>query len=91
LVELVWVIRRTGGYREPDNKEDRTEPRIALPLLVLFILVIPIVVGYARIGVFSSYVFYPGLGMWIWISIYSWGVLWGASRVGLLELSPVTG
>lgn len=76
LLEFVLVIRRAGGYKEPYKKRDGTEPLIAIPLFFLFILGVPIVVGYLRIGLLPSYLFYPGLALWIvGFAIYGWGVL----------------
>jgi hypothetical protein len=77
---LVWVasvIWIAGGSRQPDAKKDRSEPFVlAATLLGLGALVIPILVGYARIGPLPSYLFYFGLAIWIvGLASYGWGVL----------------
>jgi protein-S-isoprenylcysteine O-methyltransferase Ste14 len=72
---LVWAIKQAGGYKVPDSKRDRTEPLLAIPLFFVGILVVPIVLGYARIGVLPSYLFYPGLLLWIvGLALYAWSV-----------------
>jgi protein-S-isoprenylcysteine O-methyltransferase Ste14 len=50
---------------------------VAMLSLFLFgIIVVPILVGYARLGVLPSYLFYPGLViMIVGFAIYYWGVL----------------
>jgi len=76
LVEHVWAVARAGGLRQPVVKKDKSEPRLAPLATFLFMLPIPIAVGYARIGVLSSYLFYPGLVVWIaGLAITSWGIL----------------
>ncbi len=68
------VFRRAGGFRLPDKKKG-AESRIVDPLF-LFLFVIPIVIGYTRIGVLPSYLFYPGLAFWIvGTAIADWGTL----------------
>lgn len=72
---LVWAIKQAGGYKVPDSKRDRTEPLLAIPSFFVGILVVPIVLGYARIGVLPSYLFYPGLLLWIvGFALYGWSV-----------------
>ncbi len=70
------TILRAGGERQPVRKKG-TEPLVAMLSLFLFgIIVIPILVGYARLGVLPSYLFYPGLViMIVGFAIYYWGVL----------------
>lgn len=47
-----------------------------LSLFLFGIIVVPILVGYARLGVLPSYLFYPGLViMIVGFAIYYWGVL----------------
>jgi len=72
----VLVILRAGGERQPVRKK-ATEPLVAMLSLFLFgIIVIPILVGYARLGVLPSYLFYPGLViMIVGFASYCWGVL----------------
>jgi protein-S-isoprenylcysteine O-methyltransferase Ste14 len=74
--EHVWVVWKAGGLRQTVVKKDRGEPRLAPLAALLFMLPIPIAVGYARIGVLPSYLLYPGLVVWIaGLAITSWGVL----------------
>ena len=83
-VVFVWVvgvghflaILRAGGEGQPVRKKG-TEPLVAMLSLFLFgIIVIPILVGYARLGVLPSYFFYPGLAiMIVGFGIYYWAVL----------------
>jgi len=55
------AILKAGGERQPVRKKE-TEPLVAMLSLFLFgIIVIPILVGYARLGMLQSYLFYPGL------------------------------
>ncbi len=70
------AILRAGGERQPVRKK-ATEPLVAMLSLFLFgIIVIPILVGYARLGVLPSYLFYPGLvTMIVGFASYCWGVL----------------
>jgi protein-S-isoprenylcysteine O-methyltransferase Ste14 len=77
LAWMILVIWRAGGSMQPDAKKDRSEPFVlAVGLLFAFTLVIPIVIGYARIGVLPRYLFYPGLAIWIvGLATYGWGVL----------------
>ena len=75
LAEHFWAVGRAGGLRQPVVKKDRNEPRLAPLATFLFLLPIPIAVGYARIGVLPSYLFYPGLLAWIvGLTITTWGV-----------------
>ena len=75
FVALVWAIKRAGGYKVPDSKRDRTEPTLVIALFFVGILLVPIVIGYARIGVLPSYLFYPGLILWIvGFALYAWSV-----------------
>ncbi len=70
------AILKAGGERQPVRKKE-TEPLVAMLSLFLFgIIVIPILVGYARLGMLPSYLFYPGLVIMILgFTIYYWGVL----------------
>src|SRR5712691_5362240 len=84
------VILRAGGEREPVRKK-ATEPLVAMLSLFLFgIIVIPILVGYARLGVLPSYFFYPGLViMLVGFAIYCWAVLaLGHFCSGFLRVIP---
>ena len=75
FVALVWAIKRAGGYKVPDSKRDRTEPTLVIALFFVGILLVPIVIGYARIGVLPSYLLYPGLLLWILgFALYAWSV-----------------
>ena len=75
FAEHVWAVGRAAGLRQPVVKKDRSEPRLAALAAFLFLLPIPIAVGYARIGVLPSYLFYPGLVVWIvGLAITTWGV-----------------
>ncbi len=105
---FVWVvgvghflaILRAGGERQPVRKK-ATEPLVAMLSLFLFgIIVIPILVGYARLGVLPSYLFYPGLVimivgfviyyiMIVGFGIYYWAVLaLGPFCSGFLRVIP---
>src|SRR6266704_2972144 len=97
-VVFVWVvgvghflaILRAGGERQPVRKK-ATEPLVAMLSLFLFgIMVIPILVGYARLGVLPSYLFYPGLViMIVGFAIYYWAVLTlGPFCSGFLRVIP---
>jgi len=97
-VVFVWVvgvghvlaILRSGGERQPVRKK-ATEPLVAMLSLFLFgIMVIPILVGYARLGVLPSYLFYPGLViMIVGFAIYYWAVLTlGHFCSGFLRVIP---
>ncbi len=70
------AILRAGGERQPVRKKG-TEPLVAMLSLFLFgIIVIPILVGYARLAVLPSYLLYPGLViMIVGFASYCWGVL----------------
>ena len=70
------AILRAGGERQPVRKK-ATEPLVAMLSLFLFgIIVIPILVGYARLGVLPSYLLYPGLViMIVGFAMYYWAVL----------------
>jgi protein-S-isoprenylcysteine O-methyltransferase Ste14 len=76
LVGVRLPILRARGARQLDKKK-ATEPAVAMFSLFLFgIIVVPILVGYARVGVLPSYVFYPGLVIMIMgFAISYWGVL----------------
>ncbi len=76
LVGHFLAILRAGGERQPVRKK-ATEPLVPMLSLFLFgIIVIPILVGYARLGVLPSYLFYPGLViMIVGFAIYYWAVL----------------
>ncbi len=73
---VVLGIWKAGGERQP-RKKKATEPVVAtFSLFFLGIIVVPILVGYARLGVLPSYLLYPGLVIMIaGFAIYYWGVL----------------
>ena len=76
LVFDVAVVKKARPANEPDKKRDTHEPAFLGPLSGLFLLPIPIIIGYARIGVLPSSLFYPGLIFWlVGGAIYGWGVL----------------
>lgn len=71
------LAKRAGGIKEPDKKRDRSEGPYAVAFgFLLFIIFVPIAVGYARIGVLPSYLFYPGFAIaLVGVAIASWGLL----------------
>ena len=75
---LVWhflAILQVGGARQPVKKREK-EPFVVLFSPLLFNMIIPIPVGYLRIGVLPSYLFHPGLVIMIaGFIIYYWTVL----------------
>jgi protein-S-isoprenylcysteine O-methyltransferase Ste14 len=77
LVETSWAARRAGGMKRPDKKREGTERfRAAVPLLFISTFVIPVAVGYARIGPLPHSLFYPGLVMYaVGTVIANWMVL----------------
>lgn len=76
-VAFVLISLKFSGHRLPIKKKG-PEPILMIPLFFLFMFVIPISVGYLRIGVFPSYLFYPGLAMWI----VGWAI-WGCGVYSL--------
>ena len=70
------AILRAGGERRPVRKK-AAEPLVAMLSLFLFgIIVIPILVGYPRLGVLPTYLLYPGLViMIVGFAMYYWAVL----------------
>src|SRR5437667_160051 len=71
----VSATKRCAGDKVPDSARERTDPMLVIPLFFVGILLVPIVIGYARIGVLPSYLFYPGLILWIvGFALYAWSV-----------------
>ncbi len=76
FVNLAVVSRRAGGHKEADETRDKNEARVVGPFFLVLLFAAPIVVGYARIGVLPSYLFYPGLTIAILgAAILDWGML----------------
>ena len=89
---LVWhffAILQVGGARQPVKKREK-EPLMVPFSLVLFTMIIPISVGYLRIGVLPNYLFYPGLVIMIaGFIVYYWAVLaLGRFASGFVQVIP---
>jgi protein-S-isoprenylcysteine O-methyltransferase Ste14 len=90
LVGVRLPILRAGSARQPDKKK-ATEPALAMVSLFLFgVIMVPILVAYARVGVLPSYVFYPGLIiMIIGFAISYWAVqTLGRFNSGIVRVIP---
>lgn len=78
LVELAWIGRAQRALRSRESLKKRQRD-VAIYFCLLSIIVVPLVLGYARIGVLPGWLFYPGLGLFVVGNVFT---LWARSILG---------
>ncbi len=79
LVAIAWVGRGRALRAKESAKKIEKREFVIIGLLLLSVIVVPLVLGYARIGVLPSWLFYPGLALSVVGTVLT---LWGRSVLG---------
>ena len=73
LVLIAWIGRAQRALRSKESVKKRESDAASSALFTLSIIVVTLVLGYARIGVLPRWLFYPGLTLClVGIVFYLW-------------------
>jgi protein-S-isoprenylcysteine O-methyltransferase Ste14 len=79
LVLIAWIGRAQRALRSKESVKKRESDAASSALFTLSIIVVTLVLGYARIGVLPSWFFYPGLALFLVGAVF---YLWAKSVLG---------
>lgn len=79
LVLIAWIGRAQRALRSKESVKKRESDAASSALFTLSIIVVTLVLGYARIGVLPSWLFYPGLALFLVGAMF---YLWAKSVLG---------
>ena len=79
LVLIAWIGRAQRALRSKEVVKKRGGDAASSALFTFSIIVVTLVLGYARIGVLPSWLFYPGLALYLVGVVF---YLWAKSVLG---------
>ena len=79
LVLIAWIGRAQRALRSEESIKKRESDAASSALFTLSIIVVTLVLGYARIGVLPCWLFYPGLALFLVGAVF---YLWAKSVLG---------
>ncbi len=79
LVLIAWIGRAQRALRSKESVKKRESDAASSALFTISIIVVTLVLGYARIGVLPRWLFYPGLALFLVGAVF---YLWAKSVLG---------